>query len=58
MQSLITPEEALQLGEIEDHSEIEALVERAWEAVPPRPDGAENRGREVVRVEGTPPWSM
>jgi len=30
MAPLITPEEALQLGEIEDHGEIEALVERAW----------------------------
>ena len=27
---LITPEEALRLGEIEDHAEIEGLVERAW----------------------------
>jgi biotin synthase len=27
---LITHEEALKLGEIEDHAEIEALVERAW----------------------------
>src|SRR5215469_8803525 len=32
MPPLITPEEASQLGEIEDHREIEALVERAWEA--------------------------
>ncbi len=32
MPPLITPEEALRLGEIEDHAEIEALVERAWEA--------------------------
>src|ERR1700730_10933705 len=30
MPPLITRQEALQLGEIEDHSEIEALVERAW----------------------------
>jgi len=29
---LITREEALALGEITDHAEIEALVERAWEA--------------------------
>ena len=29
---LITQEEALRLGEIEDHAEIEALVERAWKA--------------------------
>jgi len=27
---LITPDEALRLGEIEDHAGIEALVERAW----------------------------
>src|SRR6201994_2241788 len=32
MPPLITPAEALHLGEIEDHAEIEALVERAWEA--------------------------
>ena len=32
MPPLITREEALQLGEIEDHAEIEALVERAWAA--------------------------
>src|SRR4051812_13376096 len=30
MPPLITREEALQLGEITDHAEIEALVERAW----------------------------
>ena len=30
MPPLITPEEARQLGEIEDHVEIEALIERAW----------------------------
>src|SRR5918992_1595984 len=29
---LISQEEALRLGEIEDHAEIEALVERAWQA--------------------------
>jgi biotin synthase len=29
---LITHEEALQLGEIEDHAQIEALIERAWKA--------------------------
>jgi biotin synthase len=29
--ALITREEARQLGEIEDHAEIEALVQRAWE---------------------------
>ena len=29
---LITREEALRLGEIEDHAQIEALIERAWEA--------------------------
>ena len=32
MPPLITREEALQLGELEDHAEIEALVERAWQA--------------------------
>jgi biotin synthase len=32
MPPLITREEALALGEIEDHAEIEALVERAWQA--------------------------
>jgi biotin synthase len=32
MAPLITRAEALQLGGIEDHREIEALVERAWEA--------------------------
>src|ERR1700733_7041634 len=32
MASLITREEALRLGELEDHAEIEALVQRAWEA--------------------------
>jgi biotin synthase len=31
MPPLITPEEALRLGELEDHGEIGALVERAWE---------------------------
>jgi biotin synthase len=30
MPPLITPDEALHLGEIQDHAEIEALVERAW----------------------------
>lgn len=30
MPPLITREEALRLGEIDDHGEIEALVERAW----------------------------
>jgi biotin synthase len=29
---LITPDEALALGELEDHEAISALVERAWEA--------------------------
>jgi biotin synthase len=29
---LITREEALELGEIEDHGQIEALIERAWKA--------------------------
>jgi biotin synthase len=32
MPPLITREEALRLGEIDDHTEIEALVQRAWEA--------------------------
>jgi biotin synthase len=32
MPPLITREEALQLGELEDHAEIEALVDRAWQA--------------------------
>src|SRR5580698_7542914 len=30
--SLITREEALRLGELEEHAEIEALIERAWKA--------------------------
>src|SRR5450755_257045 len=32
MAPLITREEALRLGEIEEHEQIEALVERAWHA--------------------------
>ncbi len=32
MPPLITAEEALRLGQLEDHAEIEALVERAWHA--------------------------
>ncbi len=32
MPPLITPAEALRLGECDDHAEIEALVQRAWEA--------------------------
>jgi biotin synthase len=32
MAPLITREEALQLGELEDHEQIEALICRAWEA--------------------------
>jgi len=32
MPPLITREEAMSLGEIEDHTQIEALVQRAWEA--------------------------
>ena len=32
MPPLITREEALELGELEDRAEIEALVERAWQA--------------------------
>ena len=31
MPPLITREEALQLGDLEDHADIEALVERAWQ---------------------------
>ncbi len=32
MPPLITREEALRLGALEDHAEIEALIERAWQA--------------------------
>jgi biotin synthase len=32
MPPLITREEALRLGELEEHAEIEALIERAWKA--------------------------
>ncbi len=32
MAPLITPEEALELGELDDHAAIGALVERAWQA--------------------------
>jgi biotin synthase len=32
MPPLITREEALRLGDLEDHAEIEALIQRAWEA--------------------------
>ena len=32
MAPLITPREALELGEIEDHGQIEELIERAWRA--------------------------
>src|SRR6202162_1989981 len=32
MPALITREEALELGELTDHGEIEALIERAWQA--------------------------
>jgi biotin synthase len=32
MPPLITREEAVALGEIEDHAQIEALIQRAWEA--------------------------
>src|SRR5437016_4550327 len=32
MPPLITREDALRLGELEDHAQIEALVERAWSA--------------------------
>src|SRR5215208_4083168 len=40
MPPLITREEALRLGELEDHAEIEALVERAWRARVERFDDA------------------
>jgi biotin synthase len=40
MPPLITREEALQLGELEDHAEIEALIERAWRARVERFDDA------------------
>jgi biotin synthase len=32
MPPLITPDEALRLGELEEHHQIEALVQRAWDA--------------------------
>jgi biotin synthase len=32
MPPLITPDEALRLGALDDHAEIEALVQRAWDA--------------------------
>ncbi len=32
MPPLITREEALRLGELEDRAAIEALIERAWKA--------------------------
>src|SRR3954468_20914634 len=32
MPPLITREEALRLGELDDHAQIEALIERAWKA--------------------------
>lgn len=32
MDPLITPAQARELGELEDHAEIEALIERAWKA--------------------------
>jgi len=32
MLPLITPEEASRLGQLQDPAEIEALVERAWQA--------------------------
>ena len=32
MPPLITPEEARRLGELTDHADIEALIERAWQA--------------------------
>src|ERR1700737_1219353 len=32
MPPLITREEAIELGQLEDHAAIEALIERAWQA--------------------------
>ena len=32
MPPLISHEEALRLGQLSDHAEIEALIERAWQA--------------------------
>src|ERR1700747_1863224 len=32
MPPLITREEAVRLGEVEDHAQIEAIIRRAWEA--------------------------
>src|SRR4029079_7400221 len=32
MEPLITPAEARELGELEDHAAIEELIERAWKA--------------------------
>ncbi len=40
MPPLITREEALRLGELEDHREIEALIERAWKVRVERFDDA------------------
>jgi biotin synthase len=40
MPPLITREEALELGELEDHAAIEALIERAWRARVERFDDA------------------
>jgi biotin synthase len=40
MPSLITREEALRLGELEEHAEIEALIERAWKVRVERFDDA------------------
>ena len=40
MAPLITRDEALRLGELEDHSQIEALIERAWQARVDRFDDA------------------
>ena len=40
MTPLITRAEALRLGELDDHSEIEALIERAWKVRVERFDDA------------------
>ena len=53
MPPLITHEEALQLGEIEDHAAIEALVDRAWEARVER-FGAERQLRRVRKSAVSP----
>ena len=60
MPPLISQEEALRLGQIEDHAEIEALIERAWQARVerfgdstdmPAPDGRQTAGGETAGME-------